>query len=48
MPMSWDRGSQVTITSVLVSAPVAVSQADGVRQQVRIGDLHRLGGAGGT
>ena len=27
MPMSWDRGSQLTITSVLVSRSTAVTMA---------------------
>ena len=46
MPMSWDRGSQLTITSVLVSQVDCGDHADGVRHQIRVRDLYRFRAAG--
>ena len=46
MPMSWNSGSQLTITSVstLYSAPTNIASA--LDDQVAVGDLDRLGRPG--
>ena len=42
MPMSWNSGSQLTITSVSMSNLAADEHRLGVGHQVAVGDLDRL------